>query len=431
MKVKINSFCRVRRGASPRPISDQKYFGGSVGWIRISDVTNSKKFLRHTEQYLSPLGESKSVRVDKGDLIMSICGTVGKPIIIDIPACIHDGFVQLFDLEDADNVYLYYALQFSEEEFQNMGQPGTQVNLNTSLVGNHRIFFPSLLVQRRIATILSSVDRQIEQTDAIIGKYQHIKQGMMYDIFTRGIDPATGKLRLSSQEAPELYKESPLGLVPKEWSVKKMESIISLMTNGFVGVATPFYAQGDEGVLYLYGNNVRSDSIEVEAVERVKRSFHNKLKKSQLKAGDMLTVQSGHIGVSAVVPNGFPEANCHALIITRFIVGYHPDFFSAYINSDLGMARMSAIFVGSTIKHVNVKEFKGFLVPSPDYKEQIKISKNIEEINSLIKKEQGILQILKQLKKGLMADILSGKVKVPVDNQNNLCKDKTTNMYQN
>jgi len=115
----IAEFAKVRRGASPRPIDDPKWFGGDVGWVRIIDVTRSRKYLRSTEQYLSPLGEAKSVRVDKGDLIMSICATIGRPVIVDMPACIHDGFVQFYDIQGADTEYLYYALQHAEEEFVN------------------------------------------------------------------------------------------------------------------------------------------------------------------------------------------------------------------------------------------------------------------------------------------------------------------------
>ena len=139
---RISSLAHVRRGASPRPIGDPSYFGGNVGWVRISDVTRSSRFLRETEQYVSPLGESLSVRVNPGDLVMSICGTLGRPIVIDIPACIHDGFVQFTNLKNVDSVYLFYALQFSESKFNGMGQPGTQTNLNTTLVGRLEIFAP-------------------------------------------------------------------------------------------------------------------------------------------------------------------------------------------------------------------------------------------------------------------------------------------------
>jgi type I restriction enzyme S subunit len=126
-KSKIGNHAKIRRGASPRPIGDPMYFGGTVGWVKISDVTSAKKYLRKTAQYVSPLGESLSVRVDCGDLIMSICATVGRPVIVDMPACIHDGFVQFYDVHNDDKEYMYYLLQFHEKDLERKGQPGTQV----------------------------------------------------------------------------------------------------------------------------------------------------------------------------------------------------------------------------------------------------------------------------------------------------------------
>jgi len=80
--------------------------------------------------------------------------------------------------------------------------------------------------QRKIADILSTIDDAIDSTQALIYKYELIKEGMMYDLFTRGIDPATGSLRPHSSLAPELYQESELGLIPNEWEVKSLENLI-------------------------------------------------------------------------------------------------------------------------------------------------------------------------------------------------------------
>ncbi len=235
-KTQIGKIAKVRRGASPRPIDDAKYFGGdTVGWVRITDATNSRKYLRKTEQYLSPLGESLSLRVHPGDLVMSICGTIGRPIIIDMPACIHDGFVQLYDLKNADTEYLYYLLQFHEKALEAKGQPGTQVNLNTTIVENFGVFFPDISEQRKIASILSTVDNLIAKTEAAVEKYKAIKQGLMHDLFTRGIDPASGGtcLRPPHTEAPELYKKTELGMVPREWEVTNI--LTSTYLKGRIG----------------------------------------------------------------------------------------------------------------------------------------------------------------------------------------------------
>ena len=106
----IGDVANIKRGASPRPINDSKWFddSSSIGWVRISDVSKSKKYLLQTEQYLSTLGIQKSRLVPKGNLIMSICATIGKPIYTGFDVCIHDGFVVFSELQ-AIHEYAYYS----------------------------------------------------------------------------------------------------------------------------------------------------------------------------------------------------------------------------------------------------------------------------------------------------------------------------------
>ncbi len=128
--TKIKRHCLVKRGASPRPIDDQKYFSdtGDYAWVRISDVTASDKYLLTSDQRLSELGASLSVKREPGDIFVSICASVGKPVITRIKCCIHDGFVW-FDQLKLEPEYLFY-LFISGEMFKGLGNWGTQLNLN-------------------------------------------------------------------------------------------------------------------------------------------------------------------------------------------------------------------------------------------------------------------------------------------------------------
>ena len=149
----------IKRGASPRPINDPKYFGQGRGWIRIQDISKSNKYLMQTKDYLSEIGEMKSVAVDKGDIIMSIAATVGKTIIVKMKACIHDGFIVFSNLSNKmNNEFLYYLLTNTENEFKNTGQHGTQSNINSELVSKTKFLKPPLLEQQKTASILSGID---------------------------------------------------------------------------------------------------------------------------------------------------------------------------------------------------------------------------------------------------------------------------------
>jgi len=185
-KVKLESVSDIRRGASPRPIQDPKWFSETGrGWIRISDVTSSNFYLNQTTQYLSNEGADKSVKVDKGDLIMSICATIGVPVIVNIPACIHDGFVLFREYEkNLTTFFLYYFIQYITEKLSGEGQPGTQKNLNTSIVGNIQLNLPKIEEQTAITSVLQSADKEIQILKTKLEKLKTQKKGLMQVLLT-------------------------------------------------------------------------------------------------------------------------------------------------------------------------------------------------------------------------------------------------------
>ncbi|MGB6170064.1 MAG: restriction endonuclease subunit S, partial [Geitlerinemataceae cyanobacterium] len=184
--VKLSEIATIRRGASPRPIKDTKWFAETGrGWVRISDVTASDTYLIKTSQYLSRLGVEKSVKVDPGDLIMSICATIGVPRIVGIPACIHDGFVVFRDFEDKINkFFLYHYINLIAAKLENSGQPGTQKNLNTGIVGDIEIIMFPLSEQEKIASVLSAADAEISTLEKQLAAYKQQKRGLMQQLLT-------------------------------------------------------------------------------------------------------------------------------------------------------------------------------------------------------------------------------------------------------
>ena len=182
---RLGEIARIQRGASPRPIDSPIWFdeNSSTGWVRISDVTRSGMFLHETTQRLSPLGVQHSRPVAKGSLIMSICATVGRPIITKIDVCIHDGFV-VFDNLQADQMFAYYFLKWIEPDWSKHGQTGSQMNLNTGLITGTSISLPPLPEQTAIATILTDMDSEIAALEAKLTKARQLKQGMMQKLLT-------------------------------------------------------------------------------------------------------------------------------------------------------------------------------------------------------------------------------------------------------
>lgn len=181
---KLGDVCEIKRGASPRPISDSKWFeeNSQIGWVRISDVTKSNKYLEKTEQYLSKAGIAKSRLVKKGNMIMSICATIGKPIYTNLDVCIHDGFV-VFENLTLDKEFLYYYLDFIQLNWYKYGQPGIQVNLNSEIVNNESVVVPIIEEQIKIAEFLSKFDKKIKLENKLLSQYENQKKYLLQQMF--------------------------------------------------------------------------------------------------------------------------------------------------------------------------------------------------------------------------------------------------------
>ncbi|MGN8417647.1 restriction endonuclease subunit S [Helicobacter pylori] len=188
-KVRLGDIAEIKRGASPRPIENPKWFcaNSNVGWVRISDISKNSRFLYKTAQKLSKKGIEKSRFIKQNSLIMSMCATIGKPIITKIDTCIHDGFV-VFENPKIDLNYLYYFLCYIEKEWLESGQQGSQVNLNVDLIKNKEVFCPKdLNEQAAIANILSDVDSEIISLKNKKRQFENIKKALNHDLMSAKI----------------------------------------------------------------------------------------------------------------------------------------------------------------------------------------------------------------------------------------------------
>ncbi len=210
------------------------------------------------------------------------------------------------------------------------------------------------------------------------------------------------------------YKQTEVGVIPEEWEVKSMDSLTSLMTNGFVGTATSAYVNGDDGVLYIQGYNVQESGFDFHGIKRVSKSFHARNQKSCLREGDLLTIQTGDIGVTTIVPPELVGANCHALVISRFIKRTSdPRFYCQYFNSERGRAKFKEIETGSTMKHLNVGDMKPLLLPSPPVEEQRAIASALSDVDALLGALDRLIDKKRDLKQAAMQQLLTGQTRLP------------------
>ena len=227
--------------------------------------------------------------------------------------------------------------------------------------------------------------------------------------------PASYQVVLESQRVRPGYKQTEIGIIPKDWCAASLGSLTVLMTNGFVGTATRHYAENENGVLYIQGYNVEENSFNFHGIKYVNAEFHKAHAKSCLRGGDLLTVQTGDVGLTTVVPDYLAGSNCHALIISRFDKKcVSPGFISYYLNSQPGRSRLRLIETGTTMKHLNVGDMLEFLVPLPPTKaEQDAIAEALSDADALIESLEQLIAKKRHLKQGAMQELLTGKKRLP------------------
>ena len=184
-KSKLGDLAHIRRGASPRPIQDPRWFdeNSKVGWLRISDVTKQDGRIYSIEQKLSLEGQAQTLVLNEPHLILSIAATIGKPVVNYLPTGIHDGFVVFLNLQ-ADREFLFQWLEVFRTEWQKLGQSGSQINLNSEIVKRQSIMLPSLQKEQ---TAIGQFFKQLDDTISLQAKQlktlDNLKKALLAKMF--------------------------------------------------------------------------------------------------------------------------------------------------------------------------------------------------------------------------------------------------------
>lgn len=385
---RLDELAKIKRGASPRPIQDPRWFAASGhGWVRISDVTRSDRVLRSTTQYLSDEGRAASVEIQPGDLIMSICATIGRPLLSGIEACIHDGFVAFKDIRSdvIDPAYLYQFLKLSESHFDSLSQPGTQKNLNSKLVGGTEISLPPLTEQQRIAEILLSVEEATKNAQICLNNARSVMSALLDHHFITNADV--------------------------EGSSSALLSTLIDLQSGYAFKSDDYQ---ESGHFLIRIGNVQDGYISDENPKFVE--LDAKSKGFELHAGDILTSLTGNIGRVARVESAHLPAALNqrvARIKPKPNVAIDADYLFFALKSPLFKAALSRASGGAAQQNVSPKAIASIAIPLPSIEHQSLIGAALLSVDKFTFAADDALKRLENLKSVVRSDLLSGRVRVP------------------
>jgi len=273
---------------------------------------------------------------------------------------------------------------------------------------------PVIEEQEIVSSLLDTLDIAIRETEALIDKLKAVKQGLLHDLLTRGI-AANGKLRPPQSEAPQLYKESPLGWIPREWEVLPLSICADIASGVTLGrtLSSPVAIE----LPYLRVANVQDGYLDLRETKAVS-ILPSELSRFALKVGDVLMNEGGDfdkLGRGAVW-EGQIEPCLHQNHVFRVRCDDSkllPAFLAAYSSSVRGKSYfVQASKQTTNLASINSTQLKAFGITCPSVAEQFLIAQRLSTFDKKMAVEQETLKKLRQQKSGLVDDLLTGRVRV-------------------
>ena len=375
--------------------------------------------------------ECEKFKVEQGDVM--ITKDSETPDDIGIPTVVLDDIDNLICsyhlalIKPKKNVVnpIYLSKQLASADvssyFSRMAAGSTRYGLSNGAIGRTRIPLPPLFKQNKIAVVLQTVDTAIEKTEALIEKYQQIKAGLMHDLFTRGIT-ADGQLRPPREQAPELYQQTAIGWIPKEWEIKSLTSAATYQH----GRPFPSTDYTNEGVLLL-----RPGNLHISGYVLFDDAHSTRIPKSWEKAASGYVVTKGDILMNLTaqsLDDEFLGRVClyddaeRSLLnqrIARFKeLSVEHEFLYWILRSKQFRKQIDNTSQGTKVQHLYNRDLDKVKLGVPiKSEEQVEISLRLNNVSEKIHAEMDSLQKLKNQKSGLMHDLLTGKVRVKLDSK--------------
>ncbi|TWT96914.1 EcoKI restriction-modification system protein HsdS [Botrimarina colliarenosi] len=407
----LGNVASVTVGGTPST-SVPEYWNGEVPWMSSGDV-HLRRIL-DVPTRISDLGLrcSNATMVDPPAVAIGLAGqgkTRGTVAIVLCRLCTNQSVALIKgNPHTLDTNYLLYNLEYRYAELRSRSAGGGRAGLSKQLLEAVPVPLPSTTEQSKIADVLSTVDRAIEQTQALIAKQHRIKAGLMQDLLSRGID-AEGNLR--SEETHE-FKDSPLGRIPIEWDIAELGSLTESYDSITYGVLKPG-PYVENGVPLLQIEDVIHGDIQIELLHRISPELDSQYKRTRLRGGEVVVSLVGTIGRIAHLPPSVCGFNLHRnLALVRPVAKHSSRFLYHFLRSEGGQKEFARNSLGSTQALFNLGSLRALCVPLPDPDEQERIAERSDALDAASAKTALARDKLIELKTAMMQDLLTGDKRV-------------------
>ena len=401
--VRFGEKVKIYRGGSPRPI--QNYITTSsdgFNWIKIGDVGENDKYIHSTQEKIIPEGVSKSREVHVGDFILSNSMSFGRPYILGIDGCIHDGWLTIQDYKNTfATEYLYYLLSSDQiyRQYLCMAAGSSVKNLNKDKVSALNVIYPAIPEQEHIAEALSDVDSTISSLEKLIAKKKAVKQGAMQELFT-------GKKRLPGfNGAWEKCTLSDLCyLITKQTGFDYTNEIKpSLVEENSIGT-----------IPFIQNKDFNGKNINIKTDYYIPRDVAAKYPRILLDETCLLISLSGRIGNVGLFEKFKGMAFIGGAVgICRFNNEQNAEWCMLYLQSSLGQKQIFECQKSGAQHNLTVEDVRKLVITLPaTIEEQLAIASILSDMDNEIEALEQKLAKTRQIKQGMMQQLLTGKIRL-------------------
>ena len=336
----------------------------------INGTENEKAFI--SEELYEKLSKV-SGKLEEGDILVTGGGSVGNPYIVPDNKPLYTKDADLLWIKNKGKFHPYFLYEFFfSQTFRNylgsISHVGTIAHYTITQLSDTPIGLPIFEEQKEVGEYFQSLDRLITLHQRKCEQTKKLKKYMLQKMFPR-----------NGAKVPEIRFDG----FTYDWEQRKLGEIYGSIGNAFVGTATPYYAE--HGHFYLESNNVKDGQINHNAEIFINDEFYEKQKDKWLHTGDMVMVQSGHVGHAAVIPEELDNTAAHALIMFRNPKEeIEPYFLNYEYQTDKAKKQIENITTGNTIKHILASDMQEFVVDIPKYEEQKVIASYFCKLDHLI-----------------------------------------------
>ncbi|MDZ5023867.1 restriction endonuclease subunit S [Clostridium perfringens] len=342
------------------------------------------------------IGYTNEYLWNKPSVLIGRKGTIDKPMYIEEPFWTVDTLFYT-KINNENNVkWIYYYLNNIDLKKYNeaTGVPSLSVNN----LNNIKVITPSLKEQEKIAEILSTVDEQIENTEKLIQKNQELKKGLMQQLLTKGIGHTE-------------FKKTELGYIPKKWEIKKLKEICDV--KGGKRLPKGFQLEDEEnGLPYIRVADMYMGGVKLNDIKYVPFGASEKMKNYKISKKDLFISVAGTLGIVGEVPNSLDGANLTENADKLCNITINKKFLLKVLQSEFVQNIIESEKTSNAQPKLALTRIKEFLIPVPTIEEQKKISSILVKLDKKIEKYKYKKEKLEELKKGLMQQLLTGKIRV-------------------